>query len=138
MTDTAAETKSMGLLADARGVMVFAESLINYTMICNFCPIYRDWQKPRHRDTDGNCPYHRAVNNNTSGHHDIRLPALQIILFTLTRKLFTVFKFVARRSTALLFVSYRGDKFCFQDSFMSQPLTFANALIKNWLPATFC
>jgi len=38
MTNPATQTKSMGLLASARGVMVFAEPLINYILTFNFCP----------------------------------------------------------------------------------------------------
>jgi CheY-like chemotaxis protein len=70
MTNPAAETKSIGLPADAQAVMVFAIPLIKFTLTRNFFAVYRDsavWtalsgqensrpstgtlQKPRHRLT---------------------------------------------------------------------------------------
>jgi hypothetical protein len=71
-TVPAAETKSIGLQADARVVMVFAAPSRQFyrdqtTSVHlsglgtvktiyrdpKFIATYRDWQKPRHRDADG-------------------------------------------------------------------------------------
>jgi hypothetical protein len=75
-----AETKSIGLQADARVVMVFARYLNNFIVtrqlsstcrdlvpsnsfiVTSGCSsIYQDLQKPRHRDADGNSLNRRAV-----------------------------------------------------------------------------
>jgi len=83
LTTPATKTKSIGLPADARGVMVFAipswqlyrdqTTLIHLsglgTVKTNYrdpwlSSIYQDWQKPRHRDVDGNSPNRRAVSTN--------------------------------------------------------------------------
>jgi hypothetical protein len=73
-------TESVGLRADARGVMVFASPsrlfhrapgltgltrtwyyLDSFTVHPDSSAICQDLQKPRHRDTDGNSPNRRAV-----------------------------------------------------------------------------
>jgi hypothetical protein len=48
MTHPATETKSIGLPASARGVMVFAEPLIYYFLTFNFSPSTGTKQKLRH------------------------------------------------------------------------------------------
>jgi hypothetical protein len=55
----------------------------------------------------GNLLYCRAVNNNTAEYQHIRLPALQVILFTVTRQFFAVYQFVPRRSTDPFLASFR-------------------------------
>jgi hypothetical protein len=79
-TVPATETKSIGLQADARVVMVFATPPRHFYRDTQFTPIYRDLvpsrqitvtlnfsaicqdlQKPRHHDADGTSPNRRAV-----------------------------------------------------------------------------
>ena len=79
-TDPAAETKSIGLQADARVVMVFARHLDNFIMTWQILPVYRDhaiWTNYRDKeiipiyrdfakthanpDADGNSLNRRAV-----------------------------------------------------------------------------
>jgi hypothetical protein len=54
-TVPAAETKSMGLQADARVVMVFARHRDNFIVTGQILPTYRDFAKTHaNPDTDGN------------------------------------------------------------------------------------
>jgi len=102
-------------------------------------PTYRDCAKTHaNPDTDGNSPYHRAVNNNTGSHLDIRLPALQIILFTVTRYFFAVHQICTATLYCSFFRFISSDNSCNLDNFLRQPHNPADAHIKNWLPATFC
>ena len=52
-----------------------------------------------------------AVNNNTPEFLHIRLPSLQVILFTVTRKFFAVYQFVPRHSSGSFPVSFRVTNF---------------------------
>jgi hypothetical protein len=62
MTTPAAVTKSIGLLADAPVVMVFASPFGQLYRDTLILPTYRDCAKTHaNPDTDGNSPYHRAV-----------------------------------------------------------------------------
>jgi hypothetical protein len=38
--------------------------LSNFSVTLGFAPIYRNWQKTRHRDFDGNSPNRQAVGGN--------------------------------------------------------------------------
>ena len=108
------------------------------------CTVTVFWLIPMNRDcpvlSSGNTtsPYCRAVNNNTGEHRDIRLPTLQVILFTVTRQFFAV----NQVCTATLHWSFSnfdsGDKSCSRDKLLRQPHNLAMAHIKNWLPAAFC
>jgi hypothetical protein len=54
-TVPAAKTKSIGLQADARVVMVFARHLDNFIVTRQILPTYRDYAKTHaNPDTDGN------------------------------------------------------------------------------------
>jgi hypothetical protein len=65
MTTPAAVTKSIGLLADAPVVMVFASPFGQLYRDTLILPTYRDCAKTHaNPDTDGNSPYHRAVIKN--------------------------------------------------------------------------
>lgn len=157
MTNPATVIKRVGLPADAQLAAFFAVPFIkcnldlklirhlpgpshldNFAWTRNLPSIYRDWQKTRQPLTDGNSPYHRAVIKNTRRGKTIRLPALQVIKYTLIRNLFAVYQFVPRRSTCTFKLFVLGDNSCCPDNFRSQPHKPANALIKNWLPATLC
>jgi hypothetical protein len=80
LTDPAAKTKSIGLAANAQVswfLLTHLDSFImtrqpsstyrdlvpsrQIIMTRDFFTIYRDWQKPRHRDADGTSPNRRAV-----------------------------------------------------------------------------
>ena len=80
----------------------------------------------------------RAVSKNTKARQVIRLPALQVIKYTVIKNIFTVYKFVPRHATCTFKLSVSGDKSCCLDNLHSQPHKSANAHIKNWQPATFC
>jgi hypothetical protein len=67
-------------------------------------------------------------------HLDIRLPALQVIKFTLTKYFFTVYQFVPRRSTGPLPFPVSGNKFVCLDNFLRQPHKLANAEKKIGFP----
>jgi hypothetical protein len=61
-TDTAAKTKSMGLQANARVVMVFASPSGQLYRDKEILPTYRDFAKTHaNPDTDGNSLNRRAV-----------------------------------------------------------------------------
>jgi hypothetical protein len=81
----ASGTESVGLAANTRGVMVFAipsrlfhrapgltgltrtwHNLDSFIVHPDSSAVYQDWQKPRHRNTDGNSPNRRAVGGNLS------------------------------------------------------------------------
>jgi len=85
LTASSPGTESVGLRADAHGVMVFAipsrlfHRAPGLTILTrNWChrdyfivhpdspAVCQDLQKPRHRDTDGNSPNRRAVSTNIS------------------------------------------------------------------------
>jgi len=99
---------TVGLPANAQAVKFFATPLRK---------LYLDMKTPYRLpgpakklaspDADGNKPYRLAVNNNTAEYQHIRLPALQVILFTVTRYFFAVYQFVPRRSTDPFHASYR-------------------------------
>jgi hypothetical protein len=80
LTAYAAETTSIGLAADAQvlwflltnldGFIVTRQLSSTYRDLVpsrqfivtrNLSTVYQDWQKPRHRDADGNSPNRRAV-----------------------------------------------------------------------------
>ena len=158
MTTPATVTKSIGLPADALAVMVFASPprqfyrdgttrgrLPGFSRQDSFIwtgkpsSVYRDFcKKPASPDTDGNSPYHRAVSKNTRRQNTIRLPALQVIKYTVKWYLLQFYQIVPRRSTGNFKLYISGDNSCCLDNFRSQPHKPANAHIKNWLPTTFC
>jgi len=62
MTTPAAETKSIGLLADAQLSWFLQRHLDSFIMTGQLRIIYRDFAKTHtNPDADGNFPYHRAV-----------------------------------------------------------------------------
>jgi len=100
----ASETESVGLAADAHGVMVFAipSRLFHHaprlTILTrtwyrqdyfivhpDFSAICQDLQKPRHRDTDGNSPNRRAVIANEQQtkqlFRNMRYPLIKLITY---------------------------------------------------------
>jgi len=98
LTDPAAETKSIGLAADARVSWFLRTHLDSFIMTrqvsstyrdlvpprqivvtSDFSTIYQDLQKPRHRDADGNSPNRRAVSGHVSKPRDQRLPICCIL-----------------------------------------------------------
>ena len=99
MTTPAAETKSIGLLADAQLSWFLQSHLDSFTVTGQILPIYRDSaiktvpsgrenSRPSYRDfakthanpdTDGNFPYHRAVSNYTAENQIHSATRLQLI-----------------------------------------------------------
>jgi hypothetical protein len=79
----------------------------------------------------------RAVNNNTAQYRHIRLPALQVILFIVTRQFLAVYQLFTATLNWYSSSFVLGDISCDLDNFLRQPHNLANARIKNWLPATF-
>jgi hypothetical protein len=62
MTTPAAETKSIGLLADAPLSWFLHRHLDSFIVTGQLLPTYRDFAKTHaNPDTDGNSLYHRAV-----------------------------------------------------------------------------
>jgi hypothetical protein len=106
--------------------------LDNFIVTPNLTSIYRDWQKPRHPDADGNSikppgRYQKCavVRRNSAArtasnkmHHD-KTPFGLLPVCTPTR-----YKFPDK--------SLSGDKFRIPDNSHRQPNTFADAHIKNW------
>ena len=62
MTNPAAVTMSIGLLADAQLSWFLHRHQDNYIVMRKLPSVYRDFAKTHtNPDTDGNFPYHRAV-----------------------------------------------------------------------------
>jgi hypothetical protein len=88
--------------------------------------------------TNAFCSYPLAVNNNTPDDHNIRLRALQVIKFTVTREFFVVYQICIPTLYRSFPFFVSGDKSVYLDNYRRQPNKLADAQIKNWLPATFC
>jgi hypothetical protein len=62
VTNPAAETKSIGLLANAQLSWFLQSHLDSFILTRQLASVYRDCAKTHaNPDTDGNSPYHRAV-----------------------------------------------------------------------------
>ena len=119
MTNPAAKTKSIGLLADALLSWFLQSHLDSFTVTGQFLPIYRDISiktvpsgRENSRPSIGPLQKHMPTPTQTATPHTTgplakirgalqynRLPALQIILPFMTRQVFTVYQFVSRHST---------------------------------------
>jgi hypothetical protein len=104
-TGPATETKSIGLPADARvswfllfhldsfivtrQLLSTYRDLVSFRQIIvtrDFSTVYQDWQKPRHRDSDGNSLNRRAVIANANCYNQIET-AFTTHLYTATAHL---------------------------------------------------
>ena len=157
MTNPAAKTKSIGLLADAQLSWFLQSHQDNYIVTGQLLPIYRDsavWTNLPGRENS--CPLIGTLQK--------RMPTLTQTATPHTTGPLAIIRCKSTHSaarTASNFIhldkipfrrlsictamrnwffqsSATGDKFCNLDNFLRQPLKPANAHIKNWLPAMFC
>ena len=156
VTNPAAKTKSIGLLADALLAAFFALPLIKYTLTRIFLPVNRDShvirlyldEKPTSHlpGLAKNSPtlMQTATPHTTGPLAIIRCKSTHSAARTASNFIH-LDKIPFRRLSICTAMrnwffqsSATGDKFCNLDNFLRQPLKPANAHIKNWLPAMFC
>ena len=108
VTNPATVTMSIGLLAFALLSWFLHRYLDNFIVTRKSCPLTGTVQKHMPTPTQTATPHTTGPLAKMCGMvENIRLPTLQVILITVTRQIFSIYKFIPRRSTGSYQISFR-------------------------------